>query len=178
MLSHLRFVISLKFLNTFSLDSLFFFYIDFQMPLGHLLKRVILSLQINNEDFVLNQINNCESISIFLILFNWSLSYFCTNIPLPYYLHFFTVSVDMTDCLYDLFFDISCHTIGASQVVLVLKNILANEETQICRFNPRVRKIPWRRKLAIHSSIFAWRISQTEEPGELQSMASQLVRHD
>ena len=27
--------------------------------------------------------------------------------------------------------------------------------------------------MATHSSIFAWRISQTEEPGELQSMGSQ-----
>ena len=29
-----------------------------------------------------------------------------------------------------------------------------------------------------HSSIFAWRIPWTEEPGELQSIGSQRVRHD
>ena len=29
-----------------------------------------------------------------------------------------------------------------------------------------------------HSSILAWRIPRTEEPGELQSMGSQRVRHD
>ena len=31
---------------------------------------------------------------------------------------------------------------------------------------------------ATHSSILAWRIPRTEEPGELQSMVSQRVRHD
>jgi len=29
-----------------------------------------------------------------------------------------------------------------------------------------------------NSSILAWRILQTEEPGEVQSMKSQRVRHD
>ena len=32
--------------------------------------------------------------------------------------------------------------------------------------------------MAIHSSILAWRISWREEPGGLQSMGSQRVRHD
>ena len=32
--------------------------------------------------------------------------------------------------------------------------------------------------MATHYSILAWRISQTEEPGGLQSMGSQRVRHD
>jgi len=32
--------------------------------------------------------------------------------------------------------------------------------------------------MATHSSILAWRISQTEEPGGLQSMGSQRVGHD
>ena len=31
---------------------------------------------------------------------------------------------------------------------------------------------------ATHSSILAWRIPQTEEPGGLQSMELQRVRHD
>ena len=33
-------------------------------------------------------------------------------------------------------------------------------------------------KMATHSSILAWRIPRTEEPGGLQSMGSQRVRHD
>ena len=32
--------------------------------------------------------------------------------------------------------------------------------------------------MATHSSILAWRIPWTEEPGELQSMGSQRVGHD
>ena len=32
-------------------------------------------------------------------------------------------------------------------------------------------------KMAIHSSILAWKIPQTEEPGRLQSMGSQRVGH-
>ena len=34
------------------------------------------------------------------------------------------------------------------------------------------------KEMATHSSILAWRISWTEEPGRLQSMGSQRVRHD
>ena len=34
------------------------------------------------------------------------------------------------------------------------------------------------KKMATHSSILAWRIPWTEEPGGLQSMGSQRVRHD
>ena len=32
--------------------------------------------------------------------------------------------------------------------------------------------------IATHSSILAWRIPWTEEPGELQSIGSQRVEHD
>ena len=35
------------------------------------------------------------------------------------------------------------------------------------------REDPLEREMAAHSSIFAWKISWTEEPGELQSMGSQ-----
>ena len=34
------------------------------------------------------------------------------------------------------------------------------------------------KKMATHSSILAWRISWTEEPGGLQSMGLQRVGHD
>ena len=33
-------------------------------------------------------------------------------------------------------------------------------------------------EMATHSSILAWRILWTEEPGRLQSMGMQRVRHD
>ena len=37
---------------------------------------------------------------------------------------------------------------------------------------------PLEKEMATHSSILAWRISWTEEPGRLQSTGSQRVRHD
>ena len=43
-----------------------------------------------------------------------------------------------------------------------------------CRFNPWVRRT-LQRRMATHSSILAWRIPWTEEPGRLQSMGLQRV---
>ena len=37
---------------------------------------------------------------------------------------------------------------------------------------------PLKKGMATHSSILAWRIPWTEEPGGVQSMGSQGVRHD
>ena len=37
---------------------------------------------------------------------------------------------------------------------------------------------PLEKEVATHSSIFAWEIPWTEEPGWLQSMGSQRVGHD
>ena len=45
-------------------------------------------------------------------------------------------------------------------------------------FDPWVRKIPWSKEMATHSSILARRILWTEEPGGLQFMESQRVGHD
>ena len=40
------------------------------------------------------------------------------------------------------------------------------------------REDPLEKEMAIHSSTIAWRIPWAEEPGRLQSMGSQRVRHD
>ena len=37
---------------------------------------------------------------------------------------------------------------------------------------------PLEKEMATHSSILAWKIPWTEEPGELQSMGSQRAGHD
>ena len=42
-----------------------------------------------------------------------------------------------------------------------------------CRFDPWVEKIPLEKEMPTHSSIPAWEISWTEEPGGLQSMGLQ-----
>ena len=58
------------------------------------------------------------------------------------------------------------------------------ESTCQCRrhrrqgFDPWVGKIPLEKGMATHSSFLAWEISQTEEPGRLQSMGSQRVGHN
>ena len=38
-----------------------------------------------------------------------------------------------------------------------------------CRFDPLGQEDPLEEGMAIHSSILAWKIPQTEEPGGLQS---------
>ena len=37
---------------------------------------------------------------------------------------------------------------------------------------------PLEKEMAIHSSTIAWKIPWTEEPGRIQSMGSQRVRHN
>ena len=65
----------------------------------------------------------------------------------------------------------SCVSLVAQSV----KNLPAVQETGI-------RSVGWEdpleKEMATHSSILAWKISWTEEPGGLQSMESQRVRHD
>ena len=45
-------------------------------------------------------------------------------------------------------------------------------------FDPWIRKIPLEEEMATHSSILAWRIPWTEEPGGLQSTGLQRGKHD
>ena len=40
------------------------------------------------------------------------------------------------------------------------------------------REDPLEEGMATHSSILAWRIPRTEEPGRLESTGSQTVEHD
>ena len=44
--------------------------------------------------------------------------------------------------------------------------------------DPWIGKILWIKEMATHSSILAWEIPRTEEPGMLQSMGSQRIRHN
>ena len=51
----------------------------------------------------------------------------------------------------------------------------AIQETQVWFLG---QEDPLEKGMVTHSSILAWRIPQTEEPGRLQSMGSQRVGHD
>ena len=55
------------------------------------------------------------------------------------------------------------------------KILPALQKTQI---QPLGKEDPLEKGMATHSTILAWRIPWTEEPGGLQSMGSQRVRHD
>ena len=61
-------------------------------------------------------------------------------------------------------------TLGASVVAQTVKRLPVMWETQ-------VRSLGWEdpleKEMATHSSILAWKISWTEEPGGLQSMGLQ-----
>ena len=52
------------------------------------------------------------------------------------------------------------------------------QETQEMGVQLLGRGDPMEEGMATHSSILAWGIPWTEEPGELQSMGSQRIGHD
>ena len=57
----------------------------------------------------------------------------------------------------------------------MVKNLPEMWETQVLSLG---REDPLEKGMAIGSSILAWRIPWTEEPGEPQSMGSQRVGHN
>ena len=63
----------------------------------------------------------------------------------------------------------------ASLVAQRLKRLPAMQETGVPSL---IWDDPLEKKMATHSSILAWRIPWREEPGRLQSMGSQRLRHD
>ena len=63
----------------------------------------------------------------------------------------------------------------ASVVPQMVKNLPAMWETWVRSLG---QEDPLEKGMDTHSSILAWRIPWTEEPGGLQSIGSQRVRHD
>ena len=71
-----------------------------------------------------------------------------------------------------------CRQNGASQVAQVIKNLPANAlDVRDASSIPGLGR-SLEEGVAIHSSILAWGIPWTEEPGGLQSIASQRVGPD
>ena len=60
----------------------------------------------------------------------------------------------------------------------MVKNLPTMQEPQETQVQSLGQEDPLEAGMATHSSILAWRIPWTEEPGELQSMGSQKVGHD
>ena len=65
--------------------------------------------------------------------------------------------------------------IRASLVAQTVKNLPAMQETWVQSLG---QEDPLEEEMATHSSILAWKIPWTEEPGRLQSEGSQRVGHD
>ena len=63
----------------------------------------------------------------------------------------------------------------AALVAQTGKNLPAVQKTWVPSLN---QEAPLEKGMATHSSILAWRIPWTEEPGGLQSMRSQRDQHD
>ena len=70
--------------------------------------------------------------------------------------------------------NIKCKHWGASLVAQTVKNLPAIQKTQVQSLG---QEDALEKGMATHSSILAWRIPWTEEPGGLQSMGWQRVRH-
>ena len=64
---------------------------------------------------------------------------------------------------------------GASLVAQMVKNLSAMQETQVWSLG---WEDPIEKGMTTHSSILAWRILWTDEPGRLQSMVLQRAGHD
>ena len=60
----------------------------------------------------------------------------------------------------------------------VVKNLLSMQETKEMQVRSLGHDNPLEESMATHSSILAWEIPWTEEPGGLESMRSQRVGHD
>ena len=59
-----------------------------------------------------------------------------------------------------------------------VKNLPAVQNTQETGAQSLGQEDPLEKEMATHSSIVAWKILCTEEPGELRSMGSQRVEHN
>ena len=60
-------------------------------------------------------------------------------------------------------------------VAEMVKNLPEMQETRVQSLG---QKVPLEKEMATHSSLLAWRIPWTGEPGGLQSIGLQRVRHD
>ena len=63
----------------------------------------------------------------------------------------------------------------ASLAAQTVKSLPAAQETRVQSLG---REDLLEKEMATHSSIFAWKIPRTEDPGRLQSMGLQKVGHD
>jgi len=93
---------------------------------------------------------------------------------IPFFSFHIFVYLDASDTLCNMFIALYMH-IWASLVALMVKNLSAMQETQV-RFLGH--EGPPEKGMATHSSILAWKIPWTKEPGGLQFIGLQRDRQD
>ena len=107
----------------------------------------------------------------FILIKTYSVYSFVTSSLSIIFLSFFSVSVQFIFIVRILVF---YYTV-TSLVAQTVKHLTTMWETQ-------VQSLGWEdlleEEMATHSSILAWKIPWTEEPGRLQSMGSQRAGHD
>ena len=84
--------------------------------------------------------------------------------------HFTVLFADMYVCIQPFYV-----YLFRSLVAQMVKRLSTVRDTWVRSLG---REDPLEKEMAIHSSTIAWKIPWTEEPGRLQSMGSQRVRHD
>ena len=70
------------------------------------------------------------------------------------------------------------HVFINNRTSLVVQTVKPLPTTRVTWVQSLVCEDLLEKEMATHSSILAWKIPWTEEPGELQSMGSQRVGHD
>ena len=76
---------------------------------------------------------------------------------------------------YMVFLNFELYVLLDFSIAQMVKNLPAMQEAWVQSLD---QEDPLEKEMATHSSILAWRNPWTEEPGELQSLGSQRVRHN
>ena len=102
------------------------------------------------------------------------------NFSVQFYLHFFMLYPSTLEINMSIFFFIIYPLIffflnWTSLVAQTVKLLPTMRETWVQSLG---REDLLEKEMATHSSILAWKIPWTEEPGRAQSMGSQRVKHD
>ena len=70
------------------------------------------------------------------------------------------------------------HGVAKSQTLTLLSDFTSEQLHSLSDFTFTFYSHALEKEMATHSSVLAWRIPGTEEPGRLPSLGSHKVRHD
>ena len=125
-----------------------------------------------------------STVNYFMLLLITAISQFCERLRLPDFTDHPSKSILFLERVLFLsllelpIFNYYCYIpllFRASLVVQSVKNLPAMQETQVQSLG---REDPLEKGMATHSSVIAWRIPWTEEPGRLPSVGLHRVGHN